>query len=529
MMSFMPIRRLARPPSVGIALVAIALVVRLWGIRHGLPIAYNSDEDSHFVPGAVALFGHGWNPHYFANPPALTYAFRLLFAVLFGGGDRFAHDPGAYFLAGRVLVAVLGAVAVGLLYRAGTLLFDRETGLLAGGLVAVAFLPVFYSHLALNDVPAMTGVCLALLGTAKVLERGWALDYAVAGAGVGLAAATKYTAALALLPLAGAMLGSPHRVPRRLLLGVGFAALAFLVANPYALLDAGSFWSGIHDQAGLSTAGKLGQTQSSGILYYLGVSTWGLGWIPALAALAGGGLLLVRDRRRAIVLLPPLALFLLTLGLEGRYFSRWLLPVVPMIALVAAHAAREATRRGVPLALVAVLFLGQGAYATVRLDRILSRPDARNDARAWMVAHIPAGSRVVFEPTLRPRFSAGWVRYPPPRGKLLDEYELSLSPRLLAVYRRRRFCTVVTDSNEAGRALADPGRAAQALAYYRTLAREARLVHVSSPFAAGASPPRFDFDASYQFRNSAFRRPGSEIRVYALRHCGRSVSSKHAP
>lgn len=528
-MSFMPIRRLARLPSVGIALVAIALLLRLWGIRHGLPIAYNSDEDAHFVPGAVALFGHGWNPHYFANPPALTYAFHLLFAVLFGGGGRFAHDPGAYFLAGRVLVALLGAASAGLLYRAGTLLFDRETGLLAGGLVAVAFLPVFYSHLALNDVPAMAGVCLALLGTAMVLERGWALDYALAGAGVGVAAATKYTAGLALLPLLGAMFGSPHRSPRRLLLGVGVAALAFLVIDPYALIDFGAFRDGIHGQAGLSGAGKLGQTQSSGILFYLGASTWGLGWIPALAALAGAALLAARDRRRALVLLPPLVLFLVTLGLEERYFGRWLLPVVPMLALLAAHAAREAGRRGVPLALVAVLLLGQGAYQSVASDRILARPDARNDARAWMVAHIPAGSRVVFEPTLRASFSRGWVRFPPPSGRLLDEYERSLSPGLLAVYRRRGFCTVVTDSNESGRALVDRGRAPQALAYYRALAREARLVHVVSPFRKGAAPPRFDFDASYQFRGGGYTRPGSEIRVYALRGCPRSVSSKHRP
>ena len=34
--------------------------------------------------------------------------------------------------------------------------FGTEPALIAAALMAVAFLPVFYSHVALNNVPAMT-------------------------------------------------------------------------------------------------------------------------------------------------------------------------------------------------------------------------------------------------------------------------------------------------------------------------------------------------------------------------------------
>ena len=54
-------------------ILAVALVLRLWGVAQGLPYAYNADENAHFVPGAIGLFGHGLNPHYFVNPPAYTY------------------------------------------------------------------------------------------------------------------------------------------------------------------------------------------------------------------------------------------------------------------------------------------------------------------------------------------------------------------------------------------------------------------------------------------------------------------------
>ena len=74
-----------------------ALGLRLWGIAHGLPYAYNADENAHFVPGAIGLFGHGLNPHYFVNPPAYTYLLHVVFAVWFGGregvSDTFATNP----------------------------------------------------------------------------------------------------------------------------------------------------------------------------------------------------------------------------------------------------------------------------------------------------------------------------------------------------------------------------------------------------------------------------------------------------
>src|SRR4051794_26279158 len=168
------------------AVLAVALGVRLWGIRQGLPYAYNADENAHFVPGAIGLFGHGYNPHYFVNPPAYTYLLHAVFQVWFGGragvSSAFAVHPTQVFVVARVAAAVVGTLAVWLLYVAAARFVDRRVGLLAAALMAVAFLPVFYSHLALNDVPTMAPVALSLIGTAGVLRRGALADYALAGA-----------------------------------------------------------------------------------------------------------------------------------------------------------------------------------------------------------------------------------------------------------------------------------------------------------------------------------------------------------
>src|SRR5438067_8252405 len=77
----------ARAPwwAIGVAaVVAGALVLRLIGLRHGLPFVYNADENNHFVPRAIGMFGHSLNPNYFVNPPAFTYLLHAVFAVRWG-------------------------------------------------------------------------------------------------------------------------------------------------------------------------------------------------------------------------------------------------------------------------------------------------------------------------------------------------------------------------------------------------------------------------------------------------------------
>ncbi len=341
-------------PVLAIVLLG-GLGLRLWGVAQGLPYAYNADEADHFVPKAIAMFGHDLNPHYFANPPAFTYVLHLAFAVWFGGGagarHAFALHPAEVYTLARVIAALLGTAALWLLYAAGARLFNRGVGLLAAAIEAVAFLPVFYAHLALNDAPTLAPVTLSLLGSAGVLRKGRLRDYLLAGIGLGLACASKYTAGIVLLPLlaAGATryLSVPpgaraYLVGRRAMVGLllaGASALvAFLIANPYAVLDFKSFHSELVHQSTLSAEaqGKLGAPKEGGFLYYLWSLTWGLGWLPALAALGGAVAVWRREQRLGWLLVPAPLLYLAFMGLQGRYFGRWLLPIFPILCLLAA-------------------------------------------------------------------------------------------------------------------------------------------------------------------------------------------------
>src|SRR4051794_27495379 len=114
--------RLRWAPAVAL-LLALSFAVRVWGAKQGLPYAYNADENAHFVPKAIGLFGHGWNTHYFVNPPAYTYLLHVVFAVWFGGREgvsrSYAADPTEVFFVARVVAAACGTIAVWLLYLAG--------------------------------------------------------------------------------------------------------------------------------------------------------------------------------------------------------------------------------------------------------------------------------------------------------------------------------------------------------------------------------------------------------------------------
>ena len=553
----------------GLAIGAVALLafgLRVWGVDHGLPYAYNADENAHFVTRAIGLFGHDWNPSYYVNPPAYTYLVHILLGVWYGGragvSDAFAADPTDIWIMTRVLAGVLGTIAVWLLYLAGSRLLDRRVGLLAAGIFAVAFEPVFYSKLALNDVPTLAGLCLALWGAAGALRFGRARDYLFAGIGLGLACATKYTGGIVLLALLGAVgaqfaaSGGKSFALRGLAIATAASLVTFVIANPYSLLDFGAFWEGLTHQSDASgdAAGKLGLTQDNGHLYYLWSFGWGLGWLPLVLAVGGAVRLWFDEARLVWILVPPVIAFVLFMGSQERYFGRWLMPVFPFVCILAAYAAFELVDWGagwwpvlkptfVALAVVAVC--GQGFVYSLHSGLVLSREDTRNLAREWMVANVPAGKKVVIEPVVPDLWAQDignplpiipngnrWNKYPLSRSQIdpktgeklpgegvvvnVEDFERVLRPELVDLFEQQEYCWVVVGSTQRGRAEAEPGIVPNALRYYKTLEQRSQAVYAVSPYSKGKGPVGFNFDWTFNYYPLAYDRPGPEMTIYQL-------------
>jgi hypothetical protein len=317
------------------------------------------------------------------------------------------------------------------------------------------------------------------------------------------------------------------------LVGAGAAfTVAFVVLNPFAVVDFAEFKSQLGGQSVQAGANaKLGQDAVPGWFHYLRTLTWGLGWAPAVAALVGAVLAVRRCAGRALLLVVFPVLFALFLSIQARWFGRWLLPAYPALCVLAGYAAVRVVDalpvsgrgRALALAALALVLAGQGLASSVHVDRVLGRTDTRAEAREWLVANVPARTRVVVEPFV----PAGWLRLGGQDGpqrydrwpvrRPFQAYEKKLRPELLDSYRRGGYCWVVVGSHQKARGLKAglPG----ARAYYTRLDAESAATRVWSPFRRGAGPVPFSFDLSFNYLPRAYERPGPVVEVHRLEGC----------
>ena len=576
-----------------LALILVAgFALRVWNIDYGLPFVYSIDEASHFTNRSVAMFWQDLDPGYYQNPAAFTYLTYLLLRVLYGPlgflfelpygnvTDQFDKDPTQIWVAARTLAAGLCVAGAAATYVAARRLWGVREGLVAAAILSFAFLAVAYSRVAVTDVGALAGMALALLWSVRAYEEGRSRDYALAGATAGLAVAFKYTAGLALVPLALAALARlRHDGPRALggpALGGALALLVFVVLNPYVPGSVTDWWTDLRDQAEVAADNPKPGQQGGGLGYYLDSLTWGLGWAAAVAALAGAVLELRRNPWRALLVVCVPVLLLVYLSLQSRYFGRWLLPAYPALAMLAAVAltraadlaagwiarrrrtfARAPRFAGALLTLLTLLVLAQSLAADVRSALVLGRMDTREQARRFLVERFPPELRVSIEPSVPGRFfrsnpqgrPPSWLARCPARdgwtepgwsyaseggrrvcqrfkpglfarpdgGVRASAYHRVLSADVIDDYRFYGYCLVMTTGVTRERALATGAPGARA--YYRRLEREARLVRQFSPYRRGSGPVPFNFDLSYNYYPSAYERPGPVVRIYRLRDC----------
>jgi hypothetical protein len=257
-----------------------------------------------------------------------------------------------------------------------------------------------------------------------------------------------------------------------------------------------------------------------------------LGGVVALARRSPG--------RAAVVCAFPLTL-LAYLAVQERFFGRWLLPAYPVLAALAGvgvataaawltartRSTSPAVHRAVAIAAPAALaaaVLAQPLAADVRSGAVLSRADTRTLAREWLTARYPPELRIVIEPEVPPSFYRGedgtvlFRRDLERAGRArAPDYSRTLWPGTLEVYRRSGHCLVMTLGYVRGRVERD--RAQPALAYYRRLEEESRVVWTADP---GGSDPRarpFHFDLSYNAYPAGQLRPGPPVRVLRLDDC----------
>ncbi|HUM68302.1 MAG TPA: glycosyltransferase family 39 protein, partial [Chloroflexota bacterium] len=253
-------------------LLFVALLLRLIGIGFDLPYLMHPDEDAVVMPAINILKTGDWAPTRMEYGTFHIYLLTAVFAGVFSLAARDGRmatvdqlplfERGTipaiytypeYFLAARLVSAVLGMLFVLVVYMLGRRLGNQRQGLIAAAIAA--FLPalVVNDHFATTDTALMFWVALSLYLLLRVYDN-WERDnfWAYAGAGFvcGLAASTKYNGLVLAVPLLLVPLlrvrGLDECLSWRVIAGPLAMLVGFLAGTPYALLDLPKFlyWFG---------------------------------------------------------------------------------------------------------------------------------------------------------------------------------------------------------------------------------------------------------------------------------------------
>jgi 4-amino-4-deoxy-L-arabinose transferase-like glycosyltransferase len=420
-----------RRPAAGLALVvAVAAAIRLAGLGHGLPQRIDPDENFATFGAWEMLEARSARPPSFIWPSAIFYALAGQFAVLRAAGYAdFLLEPTAALLAARAFAAACGTLAVAAAGYAAWRLAGPWAGVGAAAIAALLPTLVETSKIPTTDALVTLLSTLGLAACARMADspghqapdqvRARRRRYVAAGALAGLAAGAKYNGAFLLAPLFAAHVAVCWRNRRPaaaivassdLAVALGAAAAAFVATTPYAVVEPGRFLAGLAEQAavfrseyGLHGVGEaLAAGPADAALAYAAALITELKVIFIFSCVGVGWWLLGGSRAdrpgpAGRVWAVGIVAFLAMMASQPRASPKYVAPILPALAVVAASTAALPRGRAARAAAAIALAVGiahVGATRTAPVIAAWRAPDTREAARAWLVENVPPGETV---------------------------------------------------------------------------------------------------------------------------------------
>jgi hypothetical protein len=327
----------------------------------------------------------------------------------------FWTDPTSFYLIGRILTILLSTAAIPLTYVLCRRMAGEGAALAAATFVAVSPLHVDFSRIVRVDAVMTTFILVAMLYALKAMDGQLGKDFVLSGVCTGLATATKWPGiSAAVIAIMATGLAAPERPVSWTTRArwSGFACLGvvtgFLVATPFLLVELPQALRQVAWEV-LRPGGHLSATGSPGLpnyLWYLtGPLQQALGGPLELFALIGLAASCQARVRSSLLLASFSLLFLLGVGLLNLRWDRWIVPLVPSVAILAAIGLEVASRalpwgkkrsavRHLVIVGLAVVLVFPSATEAFRRGTTL---DTRDIAKEWIERHVPRGSKVAVE------------------------------------------------------------------------------------------------------------------------------------
>jgi 4-amino-4-deoxy-L-arabinose transferase-like glycosyltransferase len=405
-------------------IILIALALRLWGISFGLPSLNDPDEPLFVVSSLTMIVGKTLNPGWFGHPGTTTiYALAIIdllivaTAMLSGKFSNLAEfttyiysDPSILFVGGRIFMVVCGIATIILTYALARRMLNERIGLIAAAILTFMPLHVGFSQIIRTDMQAAMFMLLALLSTLRIARDGRWQDYALTGVIIGFAVATKWPSAMIIIaPITVGLIRAREKPEalwasfRNIIMMGAVSVIALFVISPYLLID---YQEVIHNLLGEFQGHHVGATGGSFIentaSYIFGTLRETFGILGIIISALGMFLCARMGRLQIAILILPAAAFFIFISLQTLIWDRWLVPLLPFVALFAAIAvdrasgfAKQRFGRVVTAILLGALIVPMIASTYAQTTERLN--DTRNQASNWARANMPSGSKILVE------------------------------------------------------------------------------------------------------------------------------------
>lgn len=376
-------------------IVILAVVLRTWGIRFGLPYQYHYDEHS-YVCQALNLgkgtIGNQPNPTGFSNILFIEYGIYFIFGYvfkIFSSMDAFEwsyrDNPSNFYFMSRMTIVFFGSLSVIVVYYIGKLLYSIQAGLLASFFLSVSYLHTRISHYGIPDILLTFFVILTVLFSILYMRQKNSQFIFLTSLTTGFALSVKWSIfPLIILPMMclifseGIRLSEHRRFPVKNFFICFFGVvLGFLVGGFQVLIKPKVFWDYLLYELESGSQGGFWIWQIdklSGWLFYLKTLAFANGYILLVFSIFSFGFLailfifdfltsnkinllnqngssyrilenisnnpkisaLVEKKGLYFVFLIFPAMYYLIMGSTNHYFARYALPILPFILILSA-------------------------------------------------------------------------------------------------------------------------------------------------------------------------------------------------
>ena len=257
--------------------------------------------------------------------------------------DMVVLRPRFHYRVARTVNLVFGVATVALVYLLATTTFQtRDTGWLAALLLGTSLLHVIYSRFATVDVVTTFLATAAVLFAVRAASSSKTSSYVVAGMFAGLAASSKYNAAVVVsalvLPVVAVLFGGEAKERTRSLSNLAVAGLVtvlvFAVTSPFVVLHYEEVYRFVTHMGRVLTDAP---DELALWVHLRDTFPRGLGWPFFAAAVVGLGRAGWRRRPEDLALVGFAVVYFAAIAGARIVYPRYVLPLIPVLAAFAAE------------------------------------------------------------------------------------------------------------------------------------------------------------------------------------------------